>query len=47
LAEGEIAAPAPHVGGQLFHCRLDANIMAERMRGPLGQPIIIDEHRWS
>jgi hypothetical protein len=25
FAEGEIAAPAPHIRGQLFHCRLDAD----------------------
>src|SRR4029077_9049828 len=27
FAEAEIAAPAPHIGGQLFHCRLDANTL--------------------
>jgi hypothetical protein len=27
LAKAEIAAPAPHVGGQFFHCRLDADAL--------------------
>src|SRR5258708_9374142 len=27
LAEAEIAAPAPHIRGQLFHCRLDADAL--------------------
>src|SRR5215470_10303640 len=25
VAEAEIAAPTPHIGGQLLHCRLDAD----------------------
>src|ERR1700692_2920698 len=27
FAEAEIAAPAPHIGGQFFHCRLDADAL--------------------
>src|SRR5260370_8770158 len=27
FAEAEIAAPAPHILGQLFHCRLDADAL--------------------
>src|SRR5215207_5816386 len=27
FAEAEIAAPAPHIRGQLFHCRLDADAL--------------------
>src|SRR3974390_545927 len=27
LAKAEIAAPAPHIRGQLFHCRLDADAL--------------------
>src|SRR5215831_2978321 len=27
FAKAEIAAPAPHIGGQFFHCRLDANAL--------------------
>src|SRR5277367_2741351 len=27
LAEAEIAAPTPHIRGQLFHCRLDAGAL--------------------
>src|SRR3977135_1301710 len=27
LAKAEIAAPAPHIGGQFFHCRLDADAL--------------------
>src|SRR5215469_17290514 len=27
FAKAEIAAPAPHIRGQLFHCRLDAHTL--------------------
>ena len=31
LAKAEIAAPAPHIRGQLFHCRLDADALLRVM----------------
>src|SRR4029077_770505 len=45
FAEAEIAAPAPHIRGQLFHCRLDANALGPS-RDPPDSPLDPFQRFW-